>query len=85
MHTSKLRRVGGSIMLALPPVLLDLLELGVGAKVGINVEKGRLIIEPKRRPSYTLDELLAQCEETTATTPEDLEWINSKPVGKELL
>ena len=34
MHTTNLRKVGGSIMLAVPPALLDLLNLRVGAKVG---------------------------------------------------
>ena len=32
-HTTNLRKVGGSVMLAVPPALLDLLKLGVGAKV----------------------------------------------------
>ena len=44
MHTTNLRKVGGSVMLAVPPALLDLLNLGVGAKVGIGVEDGRLVV-----------------------------------------
>ena len=35
MHATNLRKVGGSIMLAVPPPLLDLLNLGVGAQVDI--------------------------------------------------
>ncbi len=85
MHTTSLRKVGGSIMLAVPPALLDLLKLGVGAKVEIDVENGRLIVEPKARPSYSLDELLAQCDETAAPSTEDHAWIEAKPVGNELL
>ena len=85
MHTTSLRKVGGSIMLAVPPALLDLLKLGVGAKVEIDVENGRLIVEPKARPSYSLDELLAQCDETAAPSAEDRAWIDAKPVGNELL
>ena len=85
MHTTSLRKVGGSIMLAVPPALLDLLKLGVGAKVEIDVENGRLIVEPKARPSYSLDELLAQCDETAAPSAEDHAWIDAKPVGNELL
>ena len=46
MHTTNLRKVGGSIMLAVPPALLDLLNLDVGAKVDVGVEDGRLVIEP---------------------------------------
>ena len=85
MHTTNLRKVGGSVMLAVPRALLDLLELGVGAKVGVGVENGRLVIEPRARPSYTLDELLAQCDETDIHSTEERDWLGAKPVGKELL
>ena len=37
MHTTSLCRVGGSIMLAVPPAVLDLLKLGAGARVDIDV------------------------------------------------
>ena len=84
-HTTHLRKVGGSIMLAVPPAVLDLLELRVGAKVGIDVENGRLIIEPRLRPSYSLNELLAQCDESAALSTEDRDWLDAEPVGNELL
>ena len=80
MHTTNLRKVGGSVMLAVPPTFLDLLEIGVGAKVDIAVENGRLIVEPRKRLSYSLDELLAQCDDT-ALSDEDRAWIDAKPVG----
>lgn len=63
MHTTNLRKVGGSVMLAIPPALLDLLKIGTGEKVDMDVKNGRLVIAPRRRPSYTLEELLAQCKE----------------------
>ena len=84
MHTTNLRKVGGSVMLKVPPALLDILGLRVGARVDIAVENGRLIVEPRKRPSYSLDELLAQCDET-APSDEDRAWIEAKPVGDELL
>ncbi len=85
MHTTTLRKVGGSVMLAVPPALLDLLKLGVGAKVDIGVENGRLIVEQKVRPTYTLEELLAQCDENDTPSDEDRAWADANPVGKELL
>jgi len=84
MHTTNLRKVGGSVMLAVPPALLDLLNLGVGAKVGIGVEDGRLIVEPTTRPRYTLEELLAQCDDAAAPSAEDRAWLDGRPVGNEL-
>ncbi|MYD96431.1 MAG: antitoxin [Gammaproteobacteria bacterium] len=85
MHTTNLRKVGGSVMLPVPPVLLDLLNLGVGAKVGIGVKDGLLIVEPTKRPGYTLEELLAQCDDAAAPSAEDRAWLDARPVGNELL
>ncbi len=85
MHTTNLRKVGGSVMLTVPPALLDVLELRAGARVDIGIEKGRLIVAPRTRPSYTLDELLAQCDETAPDDHEDRAWLEAKPVGNELL
>lgn len=85
MYTTNLRKVGGSVMLAVPPALLDVLHLSAGAKVGLIVDNGRLVVEPKARPRYTLDELLAQCDASAELTAEDREWLDTKPVGSELL
>lgn len=83
MHTTNLRKVGGSVMLALPPAILDMLHLHAGATVGIAVADGRLIIEPQRR-RYTLDELLARCDPDAPITDEDRAWIDAPSVGGEL-
>lgn len=85
LHTTDLRKVGGSIVLAVPPALLDLLKLGVGIKVDIDLENGRLTIERKACPSYSLDELLAQCGEADVLSAEDRAWIDAKPGGNELM
>jgi antitoxin ChpS len=42
-------------------------------------------VEPQRRPRYTLDELLAQCNPRAPRTKEEQEWLDSKPVGGELI
>jgi antitoxin ChpS len=89
MHTTSLRKVGGSVMLAVPPALLDVLQLQPGAKVGIAVEKGRLVVQPRQRPRYTLDELLAQCDRKARRSKrgskQERDWLDSKPVGGELI
>ena len=85
MHTTNLRKVGGSVMLAVPPALLDMLQLRPGAKVGIAVESGRLIVEPRQRRRYTLEELLAQCDPTAPRGAIEQEWLDSKPAGGELI
>jgi len=84
MHTTNLRKVGGSVMLAIPPALLDILHLGIGARVGLAVDNGRLVVEPQARPRYTLDELLAECDASADMTPEEREWLEAPVVGSEL-
>ncbi len=85
MHTANLRKVGGSVMVAVPPALLDVLHLSAGATVGIVVDNGRLVIEPQARPRYTLEDLLAQCDGSADVYTEDREWLDSGPVGGELI
>lgn len=85
MHTTNLRRVGGSVMMAVPPALLEVLHLSAGSTVGLSVDNGRLVVEPKPRPRYTLDELLAQCDAQAAATTDEQEWLSAQPVGTELL
>jgi antitoxin ChpS len=85
MHTTKLRRVGGSVMMTVPPTLLDILDIAAGAEVGLMVDHGRLVVEPRPRPRYTLDELLAQCDASEDISAEDRAWLDTDPVGTELL
>lgn len=87
MHTTSLRKVGGSIMLTVPPAFLDQLHLQAGATVGLIIDNGRLVVEPTARPLYTLAELLAEAE-TAGVYPlpaEEREWIDAPAIGKELI
>jgi len=72
-------------MMVVPPAILDLLHLQAGATVGITVDDGRLVIDPTPRPHYSLEELLAQCDEAAPLTTEDQQWLDAKSVGAELL
>jgi antitoxin ChpS len=85
VHTTNLRKVGGSIMLAVPPAFLDQLHLQAGALVGLAVDHGRLVVDPKPRPRYTLAELLAASDYSQPQSVEDRQWIDAPTVGGELL
>lgn len=81
-----LRKLGGSVVMAVPMQILSMLHIGAGSQVNVNVVDGKLVIEPKAKPHFTLAELLTQCnEENMALTAEDREWLDTKPVGKETL
>jgi antitoxin ChpS len=83
MHTAKLRKVGGSIMLALPPAILDMLRLQAGSTVGLAVTGEQLVIEPRPRPHYTVEELLAVSDYSVPQPPEEREWIDAPAIGHE--
>lgn len=85
MHTARLRKVGGSVMLAIPPALLEVLDLEPRAAVDMTVDRGRLVVEPRRRPRYTLADLLAQCDRDAPISEEDMAWANSSAVGDEII
>ena len=84
-HTTVLRKVGGSVMLALPPALLEVADMAAGQQVAVSVENGRIMVEPRQRPRYTLAELLAQCDPSAPPPEGDREWLEAPPVGRELL
>jgi antitoxin ChpS len=84
MHRTNLRKVGGSVMLAVPPAILEMLHLQPGSSVGIAVDGSRLVVETKSRPRYKLEELLSQCDASVAGSPEGEDWTLSPAVGGEL-
>ena len=85
MYTTNLRKVGGSVMLAVPPAILELLHLEAGNSVGLAVDGDRLVVQAKKRPKYTLEELLAQCDYSQPMSAEEREWLDAPAVGRELL
>lgn len=84
MNTTNLRRVGGSVMMAVPRALLDQLHLDADSPVELAIDNGRLIVEPAK-PRYSLEELLAQCDTTAGVSADEREWLVSDLVGRDLL
>lgn len=85
MYTTHLRNVGGSVMLTIPPEFLKVLHLDIGASVNIAIKDGRLIIQSKAPPRYTLDELIAQTDPAALAAAKADMFTMSGPVGRELL
>jgi len=85
MLITSLRKVGGSVMLAVPPAVLDLLDLKIGCPVSISVKQDYLVIKPVNRPYYSLDELLRQCQEPDKKTEPETVWPEVKTLEVELL
>jgi antitoxin ChpS len=84
-HKARLRKVGGSVMLAIPPALLDALDLSPDEPVGLTIKGGRLVVEPEPRRRYSLDDLIAQCDRKTRRLPDDQQWVSGERAGRELI
>jgi antitoxin ChpS len=83
MLTSTLRNVGGSVMMAIPKSLLEGLGLSANTKVGLSLDHGRLVVEPRPKPKYTLAELLAQCNPDASESEQEREWQAMESIGRE--
>ena len=84
MHTN-LRRVGGSVMLAVSPVFLKELKIACGSTVDVALMEGQLVVRPVTKPQYALADLLAQCDPKAKMPSEDRQWLDSAPTGNEIL
>jgi antitoxin ChpS len=84
-HAARLRKVGGSVMLAIPKPMLDALELTSNSAVGLSVKAGKLVVDPRARRRYSLSELLAQCRPSKRRSNADPDWLAGKPAGRELI
>lgn len=77
-----IQKWGNSAAVRLPAGLLDHLKVAPGDKLAVEVREEGVLLRPKR-VSYSLAELIAQCEQDTPM-PEDIAlWENAKPVGNE--
>ena len=83
---SKIRKQGGAAVLTIPPALLKLMELDVGAQVTLSVERGKLVAEPamSKRKRYSLPELLKGSAGMKRLTAGAAWAQDGEPVGREI-
>ena len=85
MQTTNLRKAGDSLMLGALPAVLEQLNLQAGASVGLTIDQGPLLVEPKSRPRYTMAELLAASDYSHPQLAAEREWIDVPAIAGELL
>ncbi|MET3899378.1 antitoxin ChpS [Devosia sp. UYZn731] len=84
MALAKLRKVGGSAMLAIPPEMLDTMSVSIGAVFDLKVANGSLVAKPAK-PKYSLKQLLAE-EKAAGIEPlrqAHSEWSDAPAMGRE--
>lgn len=80
--TATLRRSGGSVILAIPKVIVDSLAVDVGSVVELSVNGRSLSVTPARR---TLADRLAASPKSPAAWQRDDAWLEDAPQGREAL
>jgi antitoxin ChpS len=71
--------------MTIPKPILDALGLASNEKVSLQIEDGRLIVGPRVRPRYALDDLIAQCNFGAEPNTETRDWDSAGPVGREAI
>ena len=61
------------------------LHLGDGSTLAATFAGDEVVLRPVRRRNYTVEELLAESDYTQPMSEEEREWLNSPPIGRELL
>ncbi|OEZ52833.1 antitoxin ChpS [Janthinobacterium sp. HH103] len=73
---------GNSAAVRLPTELLGMLKVTLGDKLSVNVQAEGVLLKAAR-PSYSLVDLLAQCDFSAAEPADMAVWSQIKPVGRE--
>ena len=71
--------------LAIPAASLDQLHLQADSMIGLAIELGPMVVEPKSRPRYTMAELLAASDYSQSQLAAEREWIDVRAIAGELL
>ncbi|WP_317203660.1 AbrB/MazE/SpoVT family DNA-binding domain-containing protein [Janthinobacterium sp.] len=73
---------GNSAAVRLPVELLGMLNVTLGDKLTVDVRADGVLLKAKR-PSFSLNDLVAQCD-SAAPEPADMAaWSKARPVGRE--
>ena len=81
-----IKKWGNSLATRIPKAVVESVDLHLNQEVDIEAVNGKIIITPiHKKKEYKLEELLSQCKaESMKLTKEDREWLDAKPVGREV-
>ena len=83
MATISIRKSGSENIISIPKAIVKTLGLHVGSKLDLSIENNKIILTPIKETR--LEDLLAGSpRECFQLNEEDKEWINAKPIGKEI-
>ena len=85
MTSISIRQSGGANIVSIPKTIVQMLGLSVGSTLDLTVEDNKIVLTPIVEEELSLESLLeGSPKECFSITEEDREWINAKPVGREV-
>ena len=86
MPLARLRKVGGSVMVAIPRSILDEARIEEGSEIELTVDRddGSIALR-STRPRYRLEDLLAEVDLNLEDGDETAAWLSGRPVGSEII
>lgn len=78
-----IQKWGNSAAVRLPSTLLSQLGVALGDKLSADMQAEGLVLRPARK-SYSLAELMAQCDLKAAPPADVAAWEDAGPVGQEV-
>ena len=79
-----IRQSGGANIVSILKAVLSTLGLHVNSRLDLSIVESKIVLTPVIE-RQTLDDLLAGTpKERLNLTAEDLEWLDMKPIGKEI-
>jgi len=84
MTTVTIRQSGGAEILSIPKAIGRTLGLHAGSELELSIVENKIVLSPITEET-SLEALLADSpKELFQVTEEDREWLDTKPVGKEI-
>ncbi|RBP05681.1 antitoxin ChpS [Roseiarcus fermentans] len=84
---SRVRKVGGSLMVTIPSDLVEAFGLRAQQEVTLISREGEIAVQPvaPRPRRYSLEELIASMDLSAPQAPEEAEWEDAPRVGREII
>lgn len=78
-----IQKWGNSAAVRLPSTLLSQLGVALGDRLSAEMQPEGLVLRPARK-SYSLTDLMAQCDLKAAPPADVANWESARPVGQEV-
>ena len=78
-----IQKWGNSAAVRLPSTLLSQLGVALGDRLNAEIQPEGLVLRPARK-SYSLADLMAQCDLKAAPPADVANWESAQPVGQEV-